>query len=177
MIEKITISLFQKKKKKKIFQLVHQFIYQKVKIMITQRKKNISIQQDKSNSHKKTSITKKKKRGKYRKKENKTEFENNIQYIEINEEKNGINFLWKYSLSKYHANTNTGYYYCSDTNCNGTGYNIFKIDDNKNLTELLKEDKFNISNQHSIPYEDHSYVIDKSIINDYNNLNKNEIVK
>ena len=42
---------------------------------------------------------------------------------------------------------------------------------------MLNEDKFNISNQHSIPYEDHRYVIDKSIINDYNNLNKNEILK
>ena len=42
---------------------------------------------------------------------------------------------------------------------------------------MINEDKFNITNQHSIPYEDHSYVIDNSIINDYNNLNKNEIVK
>ena len=42
---------------------------------------------------------------------------------------------------------------------------------------MINEDKFNISNRHSIPYEDHSYVIDKSIINDYNNLNKNEIIK
>ena len=41
----------------------------------------------------------------------------------------------------------------------------------------MKEDNFNITNQNSIPYEDHKYVIDISIINDYNNLNKNEIKK
>lgn len=76
--------------------------------------------------------------GNTEKKNEKSELEKNIQYFEYIEEKNNNKFYWKYSLSKYHIKTNPGYYYCSDTSCNGKGYNIFKFDEKKNLFENLK---------------------------------------
>ena len=43
------------------------------------------------------------------------------------------------------------------------------------LIEALKKDKFVIERDHNIPYKEHSYIILKSIINDYFNLNKNTL--
>lgn len=84
-----------------------------------------------NNNKNKTKNKKHKKRGKYREKNKKSELVQNIQYFEYIEKKNNNKFYWKYSFSKYHIKTNTGYYYCSDTSCKGKGYNIFKFDENK----------------------------------------------
>ena len=132
---------------------------------------------DIKNKRKNKKISKNKKRGKYRKKEEKSDFEKNIQYIEYTELKDGIKYKWKFSLSKYNKNTNTGYYYCSDTSCNGTGYYIFKLNKDNTLFEMIKEEEFNLKTLHTLAYEDHTYVIDKSLESDYKNLNKTEIIK
>ena len=56
-------------------------------------------------------------RGKYNKSEDKSEFLQNIQYLEILEWAN----IWKYSISRYNEKSHTAYYYFSDTICNGRG--------------------------------------------------------
>ena len=116
-------------------------------------------------------------RGKYRKKIDKTDFEKTIQYIEFNEILNNKTLIQKFSLSKYHKNSNTAFYYCSDTNCKGKGFNTFNIEDTKLLYETIKYDNFKVTNEHSIPYEDHSYILNETILKDYEELNKKELYK
>ena len=45
------------------------------------------------------------------------------------------------------------------------------------MFELINEEEFNLKSHHTIAYEDHTYVIDKSLESDYNDLNKTEIIK
>lgn len=101
----------------------------------------------------------------------KTELEKSIQYIEVplNKEK------WRYSLSKINSNSNTGYYYCSDTNCQARASNKFYFDDNNLLFNNLKNEKFELIKEHSLKYEEHTYAIKHIIDNDINLLNKNDI--
>lgn len=81
----------------------------------------------------------------------------------------------KFSLSKYHKNSNTVYYYCSGINCKGKGFNTFKIEEKKLLYEKIKYDNFKVTNEHSIPYEEHSYILNKTILKDYEELNKKDL--
>ena len=87
-------------------------------------------------------------RGKYKKNEDKCEFLKGIQYLEILE---GTK-IWKYSISRYNEHADTGYYYCSDTSCNGRGTYYFKKE-NKNILENKEDnDKFNLTKEHDIDF-------------------------
>ena len=102
----------------------------------------------------------------------KSEFEKSIQYIEyIDDNKKNR----KFSLSKYNKNNNTGYYYCSDTSCNGKAINIFSRDKNKDIIKNIKNDEFKLEKNHSLDYEEHSYTIKDIIVKDYQTINNFEL--
>ena len=110
-------------------------------------------------------------RGKYKKNEDKSEFLKGIQYLEILD---GTK-IWKYSISRYNEHSDTGYYYCSDTSCNGRGTYYFKKE-NKNLFGNKKDnDKFNITKEHNIDFEHHNYNINQMAIKDIMNYEINQI--
>ena len=94
---------------------------------------------------------------------------------------------WKYTLSSYKENNNTGYYKCSDSYCNARAsysiknitkktniYNNNNLDNNK---EQFKENYFSLNKEHTIAYEKHSYNKYDLIKKDMLNLNKNILLK
>ena len=115
-----------------------------------------------------------KKRGKYLKTNEKSEFLKNIHYLQIKEGKK----FWKYSLSTYNGNSKSGYYYCSDTHCRGKGTCIFNME---NISEYEKKinnkEIFNITKDHTISYENHNYIISLTLKNDFNNYNIDDLKK
>ena len=115
-----------------------------------------------------------KKRGKYLKTNEKSEFLKNIHYLQIKEGKK----FWKYSLSTYNENSKSGYYYCNDIHCRGKGTCIFNME---NISEYEKKinnkEIFNITKDHTISYENHNYIISLTLKNDFNNYNIDDLKK
>ena len=139
--------------------------------------KNINQSQNINNSKSNKSSNennKEKKRGKYLKSNQKSEFIKNIQYLRIKEDAK----VYKYSLSKYNEKSHSGYYYCSDTNCKGKGTYLFVPDNTSEYEKKFhKKEFFTLSKEHSLEYENHNYIINENTIHDIDEYNPKEIKK
>ena len=113
-------------------------------------------------------------RGKYKNKKDRNIFESNIHNITV---KDGEK-KWFYSLSSYNKINNTGYYYCSDTNCEGRDLIRYDASDVCEFEKINEDvEKFTATKKHSLIYTDHSYNKQKEIINEINTSSKNNIKK
>ena len=98
-----------------------------------------------------------------------------MQYLEIKEGDK----IWKYSFHFFNENYNNLYYNCLDTKCKGKGIYIINKDE-KYISEKEQQpetDKFELSKDHDIPYDQHNYNIINTIIKDMNTLSTNIIKK
>ena len=70
------------------------------------------------------------------------------------------NQIWKYSISNYNKSSNSAYYYCSDTSCNGKGtYNFNDEIKSEFEKKIGNKETFQITKEHTIEYSQHNYVI------------------
>lgn len=95
----------------------------------------------------------------------------NLRYIEITDNANQV---YKYTISKIYNKTNTISYYCIDTHCKARiSIRFYNLQIEKE-TKIIKEEeliKINIIHDHSLNYEQHKYIRNKIIKEDFKNFN------
>ena len=96
-------------------------------------------------------------------------FESYIHNITIKDEEK----KWLYSLSSYNKINNAGYYYCSDTSCEGRGLIRYEASDIYEYEKINKNiEIFTVTKKHSLIYTEHIFNKQKELINEINNCNK-----
>ena len=133
-----------------------------------------NIRKAKKNQRAKTYSNSKK--NKYnKKKKTAIDLEEKLRYIEITNENNEI---YKFCMSKIYNNTNTISYYCQDTRCKAR-ISIKYIDlTEKEDNELINNNTLitvNTIHEHDLKYDEHNYVRNYIIKNDYKNKDRNYI--